>query len=810
MPKKSEEKLKTISAHPKPKRLVLLDAHAILHRAYHALPDFSSSKGEPTGALYGMSTMLLKIIKDFNPDYIIACYDLPQPTHRHEVYDEYKAGRKKTDDALVAQLIRSKDIFVAFNIPIYSHPGFEADDVLGTIVKELKENKGVDIIIASGDMDTMQLVDDKKVQIYTLKKGINDTILYDEEAVVTRFGFKPQFLPDYKGLSGDPSDNIIGIKGIGDKTATTLIQKFGTIEEMYKTLKKDPAALEKEGIKPRIIELLKEHEEDALFSKMLATIRLDAPILFSLPEQTWREGVDVEKILTIFSDLDFKTIGARVKELFSAGKTGVVAGGETKSSHQPSLNELFTEQVNPIELQEVKVALSVLDPSNGDPAVDDILRYANTKSFVQAKEFVMAELKKQQLMGVYENIEKPLIPIVQKMHDRGIVVDADYLKKLSKEYHVELSSLEQKIWKEAGEEFNINSPKQLGEILFEKLALSVKNHKKTSLGVKSTKESELEKMRGLHPVIDHILHYRELQKLLSTYIDSLPMALAKDGRLHTTFLQIGAATGRMSSNNPNLQNIPIKSDLGKKIRNAFVSAEGFELVSFDYSQIELRVAAIMSGDPKLIEIFKNGGDVHTAVASQVFGVAPEAVDHEMRRRAKVINFGILYGMGVNALKANLGTDRAEAQKFYDAYFNTFSVLGQYMENIKAEVSRRGYTETLFGRKRYFPEINSRLPYIRAMAERMAINAPVQGTAADLIKIAMINLDRYFVDQGFEKNVFTLLQVHDELVFEVKESVVKKVMPEIKRIMESVLTLEQSRGVPIVANGRVGKNWGEMG
>jgi DNA polymerase-1 len=391
----------------------------------------------------------------------------------------------------------------------------------------------------------------------------------------------------------------------------------------------------------------------------------------------------------------------------------------------------------------------------------------------------------------------------------GIKIDIGYLKKLSIEYHIELAKLEKKIYTLAKQEFNINSPKQLSEILFEKLQLSIKNHKKTGSGLKSTRESELEKMKDLHPIIGEIILYRELQKLLSTYIDNIPGMVGSDGRLHARFLQAGTTTGRMSSQNPNLQNIPIKTELGRNIRNAFVADKGFMLAAFDYSQIELRVAAFLSGDEKLLKIFKEGRDVHTEVASYVFKVPAERVDKEMRRQAKVINFGILYGMGVNALKENLGSDRATAQKFYNQYFETFKTLAKYLDKVKSEAARVGYTETFFGRKRYFEGIRSKIPYIKASAERMAINAPIQGTEADVVKLAMVKIDLHLRSKNELNDVRVLLQVHDEIIYEIKEEKAKRVAEEIKHIMENVVDPKDIKGIRLTANSSIGKNWGEM-
>ncbi len=804
----------------KAKRLVLLDAHAILHRAYHALPDFASAKGEPTGALFGLTTMLIKILEELEPDYVVACYDLPGPTFRKEVYKDYKAGRAKADDELVSQMKRSRDVFRAFDIPIYDKPGFEADDMLGTIVEQVKKRNGemnsgkggnekIDIIIASGDMDTLQLVDDKKVQVYTLKKGIKDTIIYDEDGVRERFGFGPELLPDYKGLRGDPSDNIVGIKGIGEKTATTLITTFGSIENMYKELEKSgEAKFEKAGITERIFNLIKEGKEEAEFSKMLATIRRDAPIEFTLPEKEFKSSLDMEKIGVLFNELDFRTLANRLRKALGME---VVKAGSADGTARDEKENVPTQNIPPQEFAQTSVALWLLNSNLTDPTLEDIENFTRTKDFKEATRIIFTELDKRGLKKVYDDIEGPIIPIIEKMDSKGVKIDIAFLADLSKTYHTELTKLEKKIWEYAGVEFNINSPKQLGEIIFDKMALTAKGLKKTTGGARSTRESELEKLRDAHPMIPLLFEYRELQKLLSTYIDAIPPLVDNNNRLHAHFIQAGASTGRMASKGPGLQNIPIKTDLGRAIRKAFIAEKGCVLAALDYSQIELRIAAFLSADPKLIEIFTKGEDVHTAVASEVFEVPLDKVDREMRRKAKVINFGILYGMGVNALRQNLGegTDRAEAQKFYNEYFTKFSGLATYLDTVKADAKRKGYTETFFGRRRYFEGIDSKLPFIRAMAERMAINAPIQGTSADIVKIAMKRIDEYIVKNKLEKDVFLILQVHDELVYEIKDGIAEKIVPEIKKIMESVIDPKDVYGIRCVANSAIGKNWGDL-
>lgn len=781
------------------RKIILFDSHAIIHRAYHALPDFSSSKGEPTGALYGLSSMLMSIINEFKPDFMIAAFDLPKPTYRHEAYADYKSGRKALDENLSIQLKKARDVFKAFGIPIYEAEGFEADDIIGTAVEQLQKDSNNEIIIASGDMDTLQLVNKKQVKVFTLRKGIKDTVLYDEDGVFERFNFKPNQLIDFKGLRGDPSDNIIGVPGIGEKTATTLLQTFGTIEKIYAAIEKDSPKFKEVKITPRIIELLKEHKEEAEFSKMLATIRRDAPVGIELPEESWMQTVPVQKIQKLFNDLEFRSLAERMKTIFN-DQNGFEADGVEEKTEED-----FDENL----LEEAKVGLWILNSDLTNPSVQDVLHFARNQSLELAHRKIVEEIGKNKMSFVFEEIEKPLIPILKKMEEKGIVVLPEILKELSKEYYKKLKVLEKEIYKHAGEEFNINSPKQMADVLFVKMELKYQGMRKTSTGAYSTKEEVLQKLVDTHPIIELILDYRELSKLVSTYIDKLPTVIEKDGRIHPKFIQTGAATGRMSCQDPNIQNIPIKTENGRRIRNAFVAEKGKRLLAFDYSQMELRLAAIFSGDEKLLESFRNGNDIHTSVAAFVFKVDPKDVTKQMRAKAKTINFGILYGMGVVALQKNLKTDRKEAQKFYDDYFETFTTLANYLEQTKADARIKGYTETLFGRRRYFGGIKSSLPFIRAQAERMAINAPIQGTLADISKLAMVEVSKWIEENKMSGKVDLLLQIHDELIFEVDEDYIDKVSPHIKEIMENVLSEDQKKGVPIIVEGSVGKSWGEM-
>ena len=817
-PKKKGKRGAAGAAPAAPVRLVLLDSHAILHRAYHALPDFSTARGEPTGALYGLCLMILAAAKDLKPDFVAAAFDLAKPTYRHEAYKDYKAGRSKTDDALSKQINRARDIFKALNIPILEAEGFEADDVLGTIAEQLRDRPNVKVIIASGDMDTLQLVEDGRVTVYTLRKGLKDTVTYDEAAVVARYSFGPGHVPDYKGLAGDPSDNIVGVPGVGEKTAKQLIATFDSIEKMYVALKKDPKTFrEKAKVTERVANLLTEHEEEATFSKMLATIRRDAPVKVDLSAARRWGQIDLSAARTLFNELEFRSLVPKLVDL-AGGTPEAIAEAEPEEEAAPEVSG------DPIALAEASVALWLLDSTMANPSASDIAHFAGTSDLEAARKKIFAELKSRGVWNVFEKIEQPIVPVIARMNQTGVGLDAPYLRELAAEYKVKLAKLEKDIHKLAGSDFNLNSPRQLGEVLFVKLGIGGDKLKKTPGGVPSTREEVLEGLFDAHPIVPKILEYRELEKLRSTYLEKLPQLVQPDGRLHATFLQAGAATGRMASQNPGLQNIPIKGEHGPRIRRGFVAPRGKRLLALDYSQIELRVAAILAEDPKLAAAFREGRDIHAEVASEVFGVSAEKVTKEMRRQAKVINFGVLYGMGVNALQKNLGVPRAEAQAFYGRYFEAFPSLAGYIRKTKAEAAKKGFTETLFGRRRHLDGFSSPLPFVRASAERMAVNAPMQGTAADMIKLAMGRADALIEERGWRGKVELVLQVHDELVDEVDEALVTDASVAIGEAMSGVLTPESLRecgvssvnqamvakmGVPVTVEAAAGKNWAEM-
>lgn len=781
----------------KKKRIVLIDSHALLHRSYHAMGGFSTRDGRPTGALFGFIKMILKIKDELKPDFVIATFDRKEATFRHHAYENYKQNRKAVDNDLIEQIKIAPTICKALDIEVYSLAGFEADDLLGTICEELKQKKfkikdeDFEVFIASGDMDTMQLIDkENNIKVYTLKKGLGETIIYNYEDVIKKFNFTPEQIVDYKALRGDASDNIIGIKGIGEKTATTIINLFGNIEKMYDLIHKNKdefikicKSKKEYKLTDRIINLIIEGEDEAIFSKTLATIRRDAPIDFVLPEKEWLNNFNDTEFRKICDEYEFRSL----KNSFSNSKNNIEDNKNNLNNSDTELNiggfNLETEIDN---LKDLKVMTNLLDSEITNPDLEIILEYTNTNDKNQAEKFLIEKIKEKGLYNLYINLEKPLEKILEQMKEYGIKVDKNILEKQKEELEKKILELEKEIYNLAKEEFNISSPKQLGIILYEKLKLGEKI-KKTAGGKFSTNAEQLEKIKDKHDIVNYILEYRELSKLLNTYIISLSNFInEKDQKIHSDFIQTGTATGRFSSENPNLQNLPAKSEIGILIRKAFIASDNYKLVSFDYSQIDLRSAAILSQDNNLLEIFKNKIDIHTGVAAKVFKVDINDVNKEMRNKAKAINFGIIYGMGVIALKDAMKTDRKEAQEFFDEYKKTFSMLMNYLDKVKIDAEKNGFTETLLGRRRQIPLLKSRLPFLKAQGERIAINAGIQGTTADILKLAMIDIDEYIIKNNLQDKIKILLQIHDELVLEIKENILEKESENIKNIMENVL------------------------
>ncbi|MDP4001543.1 MAG: DNA polymerase I [bacterium] len=899
------------------KKLVLIDSNALVHRAFHALPPtLNSTTGVPTNAIFGFMSVMIKMIKDLKPDYIAATFDLPGATFRHEEFAEYKSHRIKAPDELYLQIPYIKEILTKFGIPIFEKAGFEADDLIGALAEQAKTVDDLQVIIMTGDLDTLQLVEGDKVVVFTLRKGVTDTVTYNEKEVKARYGLEPSQLIDFKGLKGDPSDNIPGVPGIGDKTASLLIQKFKNLEFLYKAISNfhPPAGgpiskKDKEKIKPplseKLIQKLIDNKDQAFFSKHLATIIRDVDIEFDLDKTEWRKHLDKLALEKLLKDLALYNIVKRLGEingstsepasLFDAPKDDiktVFAGSADEVGKILRQLESADEVVLDIHLGIVLLRFSDKDgivSSQGFPETilkdgnvltqfDKIISNPNIKKighdikmiyrwalekglpagrqgitpagFVfdtklaayllnsEVKDFLLErlfflefgrdmgpeplkrleyidmlkehyemKLREFDLTKVLNDIELPLSPILALMERAGIKIDVKGLEKLSIIITKELNNLEEKISEMAGGKFNINSPKQLSVVLFDPApaGLDLKGKvRKTGKGALSTAHGELEKLAEEHPIINLILKYRELQKLKTTYIEPFPTLIDSEGRVHTTYNQTGTTTGRLSSQDPNLQNIPVRTEIGQEFRKAFIAEKDFVLLSCDYSQLDLRVAAHLSGDPDMTDAFKRGEDIHTTTAANVFGIDASAVTQEMRRQAKTLNFGVLYGMGLLGFQRASGVSRAEAKTFIDNYNKEFSGLARFMEETKQKARKDGYVSTLFGRRRPIPDILSTMPMLRASAERMAINMPVQGTSADLIKIAMINVQK-LIDERYPNEVRMLLQVHDELLFEVRRDLVEKVSKEIKEIMESA----HHFNVPIIVDAKCGDNWSEM-
>jgi DNA polymerase I len=887
---------------------VIIDGHAIIHRAYHALPPLTVKDGTIVNAVFGFTSMLLKVLSDLKPSHIAVSFDVAGGTFRDEIYDEYKATRAETDQALFDQVPLVYDVVDAFNIPIYEKEGYEADDVIGTLAEKMKDHKKESrVVIVTGDKDMLQLVSDKHhVQVAMLTKGMSEFTLYDESVVKEKFGFGPEFIPDFKGLMGDSSDNIPGVKGVGKKTATDLIQTIGGVEKIYETLKKKKDI----NIKPSVVAKLENGKEDARMSLELAQIVTDVKGLDFNVGDAKAHDFDIKQVESLFKKFEFFSLIKRIPGHKSSEKTkpkkrdtshkivviddstidaclktikkethvfvepveeadaitdglgGVVCATEKacwyiqKQQISEKAWTAFLKQINnestmlvghdlkryvkgvfteghtqKATLFDLMIASYVVNSSSrahdarsiilrerGEdvalPATQSTLFGADYMAlsaqvchYPALHEVYKTRLKEQENLGLFEKVEMALIPVLARMELHGISINVDFLADMSKEVVKSIEALTKKIHTEAGQEFNVASSVQLRDILFDVLDLPTQGIKKGKTGY-STAASELEKLHGIHPIISHIEEHRELAKLQNTYIDVLPTLVhKKTHRIHTSFNQAVAATGRLSSSSPNLQNIPIRTPLGRRVREAFVAAPGHVLVAADYSQIELRIVASLAQDKDMLEIFKNGDDIHTATAAAMNDVPLSKVTKEMRRAAKEVNFGVLYGMGAFGLSWRAGIPQWQAKEFIEKYFKEFSGVRKFLDDTLAFAKKNGYVETLFGRRRSIPELKSTNYQLRSAGERMAINMPVQGTAADLMKMAMIALDKKIETLNKKKKdpIRMLLQVHDELVVEVKKGMEKDVAALMKKEMESVVTLR----VPVQVDVQHGKSWGRL-
>ncbi len=916
------------------KKFLIIDAHALIHRAFHALPPLTTKEGQPINAVYGFLLILLRALKDIKPQYIAVTFDAKGKTFRHDQYDKYKATRPETPDELKSQFPIVHEVIEAFGFPSYTVPGYEADDLIATLCDALEQRDDLETIIVSGDLDLLQLVD-SNTKMLKLHKGVKETILFDEATVKEKQGITPEQVTDYKGLRGDTSDNLPGVKGIGEKGAVKLLQKYGSIDNIFSHI---------EEITGRERKALEGHREDAELSKQLATLAHDAPIQFSL-DDAYADHIDTDKVTDLLRKYEFKSLLTQLNTLPGFGGATTTTTTTTPSTQgAPHTNDVTTtaastrverdgkhhltyhlvstqkdidalvEQLaqqpmfafdtettglNSITAAIVGVSVAwnagegyYIPCANGVPAPlqrilenekihktghnvkfdIEVLHHAGVNvagvvydsmlasyllnagsrghgldnlAFIEfghqmqpiealigkgKKQISMAQvpveqvawyaaedadfswrlytkyeplLRREKLDHLMHDIEIPTLLTLVTMEEAGVKIDTDFLVTMSKKLHQRIDALEKKIHSVAGVTFNISSSIQLKEVLFKVLNISTDKIKKTKTGF-STAASELEKMQDLHPIIGMITEYRELTKLTSTYIDTLPNLINPEtGRIHTSYNQTIAATGRLSSTDPNLQNIPVRTELGREIRKAFIPDRGRRILSADYSQIELRIVAHLADDPVMKQAFKDGEDIHSRTAAELNDVPLGQVTKEMRRQAKAINFGILYGMGVQGIMRDSGVRREEAQAFLEKYFSIHKGIAKYIADTKQLAHEQGYVTTLFGRRRPLPEINASNRMLQAAAERAAINMPTQGTAADIMKLAMVAVQKE-IDAG-RINALMTMQVHDELVFEIAAADIAAESKKIQHVMENTYKLS----VPLDVNLSVGTNWGEL-
>lgn len=883
------------------KKFILVDGQGLLYRAFYALPQLTTTYGQIINAVYGFTMILIRLLEEEKPNYMVITFDTPVPTFRHKKFKEYKAHRKKMPDELICQIPLVREIINNYNIATCSKEGYEADDVIGTLAKEA-EKRNCNTIIVTGDKDAFQLVS-PHTKIMITVKGVTEVKIYDEEGIKKKFGVGSEKIVDILALKGDVSDNIPGVPGIGEKTALTLIKEFGSIENILNNTDK----ISKKSLREQI----KKYEDQIKMSKMLATIVREVPIEYDFDSFKVKLP-NYEELWKIFKKLEFKNLlkkiapeinheetklkfnlidteekleglAAKITErkyfsyylvtssdnTISSNILGIALSfKDNKNYYIPlfSLNllenskclslELVLSKLRPcfenkgiskichhlkfnfvllrrhkIELEgnnfDTMIAAYLLNPSSENYNLRNLfweyLKYfknedkeikkmaimgtsiedacENAQNILKLKDILEEKMEEKKLISLFKKIEMPLVKVLGEMEINGIKVNIAFLKKVSRQVDSRLGELKKTIYNLSGTEFNINSPKQLSVVLFERLKLPV--IKKTKTGY-STNAEVLNILAPQHKVVSFILEYRELDKLKNTYIDKLPLLVnSKTRRIHTSFHQTVTSTGRLSSSEPNLQNIPIRTEMGREIRKAFIAEEGFVLLSADYSQIELRILAHLSRDESLLNAFKDDEDIHAHTASEIFGIDQNIISKQMRRMAKVINFGIIYGMSSYGLARNLGIGREEAEKYINNYFYRYQGVKKYIEREKEEARKKGYVITLLNRRRYLEGINSKDKNIREFNERIAINAPIQGSAADLIKLAMIKISESFKRERFASRL--LLQIHDELIFEIYQPELVKAKDIIKDIMENSLELS----VPIKVNLKTGSNWAEL-
>ena len=861
------------------KKLLILDSNSILNRAFYGVRYLSAKDGTPTNAIYGFLNILLKLIKEQEPDYICAAFDVKAPTFRHKQYEGYKAQRKPMPEGLAAQMPLAKDVLRAMGVTILEKEGYEADDIIGTVARLCEESE-ISCFIATGDKDDLQLASDKtKVILTVTKSGYNETIIYDDKAVKEKYHVTPTEFIDVKALMGDPSDNIPGVKGVGEKTAMSLIEKHHSIEYIYENI-------DDIGLKGAMLQKMKDGREMAFMSKELATINRNTPIEFNAEECVFDGFENNGELYEILKRLELNSIikkldlsgGDNVKEnedifkdfSYQVGDKNMISGdkvtvvldfdGDNISSaavgagnnavvlnEQDDIKELLEDDSIAKVMFDVKeaivklngridiknisddtaIAAYLVDPAKNEYTIEKLTsEYFGTviekpevkqlsllddvetdRSEYLAKcavalgvlnERIGDKIKENGQEKLYQEVELPLVTVLAHLEINGFLVDDHQLKEFADKLGEKIDALTNEIYMLAGEEFNINSPKQLGVILFEKLEL--KPVKKTKTGY-ATNADVLEKLRDKHPIVNFIMEYRQLAKLKSTYCDGLRAVVNPNThRIHSVFTQTVTVTGRLSSTEPNLQNIPTRTELGREIRKMFVAKDGYVLVDADYSQIELRVLAHIANDETMINAFRNNEDIHAVTASQVLGIPLEDVTKEQRSSAKAVNFGIVYGIGEFSLAQDLHISVKEAKAYIESYLEKYHGVRNYMESIKEQAKKDGYVKTMLNRIRYIPELKSPNYNIRQFGERVALNTPIQGTAADIIKLAMVRVDNRLINEGLKSKL--ILQVHDELIVEAHKDEVDKVKQILSEEMQGAMELN----VPLKVDMSTGHSW----
>ena len=841
------------------KKILVIDGNSIINRAFYGIRMLTTKSGKYTNAIYGMVNMITKQLDAIKPDYCAVAFDIKHPTFRHEMYTEYKAGRHPTPPELLSQFPDAKECLTLMGIKVLELPGWEADDIQGTIAKMAHNEKDTESYVLSGDRDLLQLIDDK---VTVLLATNNDTLTMRRDEFYAKYSIEPELFVDMKALMGDSSDNIPGVAGVGEKTAAGLIQNFGKLEEIYENI--DDKRITK-GVREKLLR----DEKNAYLSRDLARIDIHAPIDITLEDISYK-GFDKGGLYRKFSELELNSfitkfrLEPQMEELIS----------DDVFAEMPAFNEATADTFKNIEAKKIaleikneiiyvsynknnlifngnleKIATSfegkeiicydakalwhvldkagadcdrisfldlmlyeyVLNPGSGNAGISSLLSMFVGKTIVkdssatpfmeELEEVLKAKITKNSLEKILFDIELPLIGVLASTEKNGFKINPNAITEFGEALGELADSLASRIYMQAGEFFNINSPKQLGTVLYEKMGLSG-NKKKGKTGY-STDAQTLEEMRGESPIIDDILEYRHVTKLKSTYTTALTEAADSSGRIHTDFKQALTATGRLSSAEPNLQNIPIKTKLGREMRRFFIAEDGYSLVDADYSQIELRLLAHISDDYTMKEAFISGEDIHRKTAAAVFGIPEEFVNDEMRKRAKAVNFGIVYGISGFSLSKDIGTTVTEATKYIKNYLMNYPAIDQYLGDVVKNAENDGYTTTIMGRRRYIPDLKSSKAPLRAFGKRVAMNAPIQGSAADVMKIAMINVNKALKKSGMDAKI--VMQVHDELIVEVKDADVEKCKQLVKDEMEKAVSLS----IPLTTDVTSGKNWLEQ-